>query len=254
VSNVDFAKDVNLLIGTPTRGEVHHACMSSILVLIEFLHARGAKVRWAASTQPRTVPEKRAELVNVTLTKGFTHLLFVDSDIQFRPQPIFAMLALDVPVVGCAYPGRYPSPTPRDRLVMKYLSADEKEERGCIKVAGLGLGLALFRRDCLEKMVKHYGSALACFHEPLVKTKIGEEEQHEIQGEDFAFFDRWRVPGGGEVLCYLDSFVVHHVGSAIGANAKEILFAKPAEPSPVALAPGVAGPRFPPITIPRRAR
>ena len=43
-----------------------------------------------------------AEMLNHA--DGYTHLLFIDSDIDFQPKTIFTMLEKDKDVIGCPYP------------------------------------------------------------------------------------------------------------------------------------------------------
>lgn len=214
---------VKLMIGTPSRGSVGTPYVRSLLAL------RGAigPYSWTCS-RARTCPEARAEIVHDFLNRDVTHLLFIDGDMEFSPDVVKSMLMTGHPVVGCSYPGR--ASTAKDiRMLAKLFPESEREDprMGCIRVAALGLGLTLIRRDVLEAMVKHYGPELRYTDERTKISLVGlfheELKEGALTGEDFMFFNRWRAIGG-EVWLLVDAPLTHHFETAVTGNVRDVLF------------------------------
>ena len=240
---------VKLAVAIPTKGNVSVQTMASVFSLIaKSIGRRVGELRCQGrgfhvlehgmgvaflSSQARTCPEARSQIVHEFLLAGEpTHLLFVDGDIEFAPETILRMIAVDRAVVGCGYKcsveavGTY-------NLNVETLPGSWPDEQGCMKVAALGLGLTLIKREALVEMTRHYGPELtyampinggrewrtivALFHEPI--------QNGSWLGEDFAFFTRWRALGPGhDVELFLDAPITHHHNATVRTvNALEHL-------------------------------
>lgn len=82
-----------------------------------------------------------------------THILFIDADMQFSPDMIADMILFDMPLVGAIYPAKILPPV----FVGRPLGDPPYEVvNGFMKVDGVGGGLMLVRRDCVEIMDKAY--------------------------------------------------------------------------------------------------
>ena len=206
-----------LIVGTPAKGGFNAGYISSLLQLQGAAGRMVGNFGWINSPA-RTCPEARSDIVRNCIDLGpkVTHLLFVDADIRFEPQTVWDMMALDVPVVGCTYAGRGSDGHIKVQLVLRRLDGDESppDDRKCIRVLFLGLGLTLVKVEVLRQMEEHYVAELGhkdahsgrmlvdLFHEVIVNG--------ELIGEDVAFFDRYRaMDPKNEVLCYLDAEVTH---------------------------------------------
>jgi hypothetical protein len=226
-------KDVHLMVATPCRAKPHMAHMAAIMDLQGAASQTVGCFSWITSAA-RTVPEARSELVRIALdaregVPPVTHLVMIDSDMAFESKTIFEMIELDVPLVGCAYAGRG-SDARNLRLLFRPLENEPDalipDERKCVRVRSLGLGLTLIRRDVLVQMTERYRETLEhrdgegqrmlvnLFYEPI--------EEKNLYGEDFAFFERWRKMGG-EVLCYTDAKVVHFIEIPFAVNASDYI-------------------------------
>ena len=64
----------------------------------------GIEVRFSFIFNESLITRARNYLVDEFLRSGFTHLLFLDSDIHFDPRDVIALLALDKDVIGAPYP------------------------------------------------------------------------------------------------------------------------------------------------------
>lgn len=95
----------NILIATPChRGEVHVEYSRAIAQLCTLLGTKGIEYEWFTLLEESLVTRARNATVAYFLSKNFTHLLFVDSDIVFDPEDVLRMLEKDYDVMSGAYP------------------------------------------------------------------------------------------------------------------------------------------------------
>lgn len=141
-----------------------------------------------------------------------THLLFVDSDMDFDSRLIVDMIHFNKPLVGAIYPARV--------LPLKFVGRagtpqpTEKVTDGFLKVDGVGAGILLIRRDCITDMIcansaissdKGLGQHTAhnLFEQMNLKRIIRAFDQVIVNdvkmAEDLSFCHRWRSLCGGEV-------------------------------------------------------
>ena len=227
----------HIMVGTPTKGNVHAHYTSSLLQLQVECMRQGMQMSASFATN-RTCPEARSECVRNALDTTtdpncqfpVTHLLFVDGDIGFEAKSVIEMVALDVPVVGAIYAGQGSNETSKIQLIFMPIAGHEKDqpdERGCIKVNGLGLGLTLIKIEALAAMEEHYCTELghkdAYGGRTLVNLFLETIENGKLYGEDYNFFRRWReLDDKNEVLAYLPVKITHNIGNPITVNAAEL--------------------------------
>lgn len=97
-----------------------------------------------------------ADLRNMWLTLWFeriktSHLLMVDADMGFSFQMVADMIAVDKPLVGCIYPKKmFPAE------FVGSLSLDQRDvPAGFARATGVGGGVMLIRRDCVERIIEN---------------------------------------------------------------------------------------------------
>ena len=174
--------------------------------------------------------------------KDATHLLFVDSDMQFSPRTVTRLLKADVPFACVAYamktyrnlPAR--AVQPRDlkafheaAMVWNVVLHDPvaREEGtlprdvrgGFARVDRVGAGLILLRRDMVEKMTARYpelkySPGMPGYETPGMTGKFYGLFDPYIKngtfvGEDYAFCDRWVEGCNGEIWCDIEADVSH---------------------------------------------
>lgn len=88
-------------------------------------------------------------------TTDATHMLFVDADMSFDPIAVRRMIERDVPLTGIVYPTRSHSTKEGNRFVGSFLPNELPDDKGFMKVRGLGGGLMLIRRDCIDRLLEH---------------------------------------------------------------------------------------------------
>jgi hypothetical protein len=94
-----------LFVATPCYGGqcfglYAKACLDLQATAIQY----GMECRFSFIFNESLITRARNYLVDEFLRSGCTHLLFIDSDIQYNPQDILALLALDRDIIGGPYP------------------------------------------------------------------------------------------------------------------------------------------------------
>lgn len=222
----------SLYIALPNRGAISPFLAASIWRLreeeisVEFQYEVVDVQQWQAD-----IVRARNRYVHHFLTRSnATHLLFLDSDIEFAPQCVRGMLHADRPFVAAPYPRRdhidflrvrqhADEDVPSEALAYRYSARIAGElnpdEAGCCAVEGLPLGCALISRELLENMSAKADSYLDTtlagdsYQCPNLFGLIASEKG--LLSEDYSFCSRVRTYGES-VWMYLGegSPVTHH--------------------------------------------
>ena len=96
----------SIFVATPMYGGMNHGLyMKACLDLQGLCMQYGIQVKFSFLFNESLITRARNYLVDEFLHRSdCTHLLFIDSDINFNPQDVIAMLALDKDVIGGPYP------------------------------------------------------------------------------------------------------------------------------------------------------
>lgn len=86
-------KDVSLFIGTPMYGgQCYGAYAKSHLDLTQMCNKHGIKINQYFLFNESLIQRARNYVVDEFLRSGYTHLMFIDSDIGFNPKDVIMML------------------------------------------------------------------------------------------------------------------------------------------------------------------
>jgi len=98
-------RKVKLFVGTPMYGGFAHGMFQKACLDLQGLCIKyGIEVKFSFLFNESLVTRARNYIVDEYIRSGFTHLLFIDSDISFDPNDVIALLALDKDVIGGPYP------------------------------------------------------------------------------------------------------------------------------------------------------
>lgn len=178
---------------------------------------------------------------------SFTHMLFVDSDMGFRPEAVQRMIDFDKDVVGCIYPRRsldfdrfhsvsrqVADPLTARMIAQDYVAKDDLvrtdfgdgkwgfvTERGFVRTKGIGAGVTLIKRGVFERLRAAYPELASPPDESYRNLAVKREvfqcfepapgEDGLFVSEDLAFCQRWRDRCGGEIWACVDE-TISHVG------------------------------------------
>lgn len=102
---VDDLRKCKLFVATPMYGGQNNGMyMKACLDLQGICMQYGIEIRFSFLFNESLITRARNYLVDEFLRSGYTHLLFIDSDIHFDPNDILAMIGLDKDVIGGPYP------------------------------------------------------------------------------------------------------------------------------------------------------
>lgn len=98
-------RKAKLFIATPMYGGQNNGLyMKACLDLQGICMQNGIEIRFSFLFNESLITRARNYLVDEFLRSGYTHLLFIDSDIHFDPQDILALIALNKDIIGAPYP------------------------------------------------------------------------------------------------------------------------------------------------------
>ena len=200
----------------------------------------GIENRFSFLFNESLITRARNYLVDEFLRSGYTHLLFIDSDIHFEPQDVLAMLALDKDVIGAPYPkkainwknivaamAKNPTinPVELDGLVGDYVFNVVKGTQQFtvtepLEVMEIGTGYMMIKRSVFSVMEKaypqlrykpdHVGQAhfdgsryIHAYFDTIIDTldsATGGGSDRYLS-EDYMFCQLWRKTGGSIFLC-----------------------------------------------------
>jgi glycosyltransferase involved in cell wall biosynthesis len=228
VSDKDLAKKLRgkgFLLATPMYGGMCHAMfVTSILRLQERCAAFGVNFEHCFMVNESLIDRARNGLVHEFLTQSKQdYLIFIDGDIQFNPDDILTLLAMEKDVIAIPCPKKginwgaiieavrlgNDDPAFLAKLGGEYnFSAlpDEKQDGPVVKVFEVGTGIMMIHRRVFDKMreafpqntyksdnPRHFvigkGSNLHAYF----KSEIVDGRH---LSEDFYFCNKWRELGG----------------------------------------------------------
>lgn len=229
-----------LMICTPAYGGLCGArYMLSLVNTVEMLLDLGFEYRICILSNDSLVPHARNCLAASFLYSDFTHLMFIDADIEWRPQDVLNLWLADRDVCAGIYSkkrinwdlieraadaGKRPLADFAGEYVFNPVPGDksgETDEIGMVEVQEAGTGFMMIKRAVLETLQKTV---------PTYKDSIDglSTEDHweffpigpvdgRYQSEDYSFCQLWRQAGG---KIYINPFLslTHHGSWAFKGN------------------------------------
>jgi len=236
---VQKAEDIHLFIGTPVHSDcsIHYA--QALIELQKACYHKKVKIEFSL-VKSSLVTQGRNLCVAAFLDSKATHLLFVDSDIDFKSQSIFKMIAKDKDVISIPYPLKnFDWEKGFDKFKNKKIASAKDlaqafnqypmkvaepdnitVNNGVIEVTHSPTGCMLIKRNVLEKMIEKYPHLLVkqktIINGELVDRTnlynffdtLFDPNTNTYHGEDFAFCKRWRDIGG-KCHAYINDEISH---------------------------------------------
>jgi hypothetical protein len=232
--DLDRIRNYKLFIACPMYGgQGSGMFMKSCLDLCSLLHAQRIEHKFSFLFNESLIPRARNYLADEFVRSGYTHMLFIDSDIDFKAIDIIALLHFDKDIIGAPYPKKsikwesiidsvkkHPNITPND---LNQLTGDfvfnpvpgtkEFSIQKPLEVLEIGTGYMLIKREVFDKFATEY---------PHLRYKPDHVGQENFDGkryihaffdtvidpsserylsEDYFFCQYWRNIGGQVWLC-----------------------------------------------------
>jgi hypothetical protein len=214
--NYERLAKMKLLIATPfyeTKGWSPY--IRSLAASLRFLYKHTPiEVTYWEWSGDSYVDRARNGIAHLFMESDCTHLLFIDSDMEWSVEGLARLLAADVDVVGTGYPCK--------NLWDFYgciLHVDEKgvpqtNEKGLIKAWGMPTGFMLIKREVFQRLMEHepenwYHGEDAMDKEAEVVKMYNFFGRIVPLGEDISFCRRW-VAAGGELWVEPRVTIVHY--------------------------------------------
>ena len=237
--NKDF-KPHTILVATPVHSDVSMHYTQSLLHLQKWCFHNNVRIGFQLM-KSSLITQGRNMCVAEFLKKGFTHLLFIDSDIAFNEGAAGRLIEANKDVISIPYPlkdmnwdkgfkmiqegkiksaldlknkafYRYPFKVPDPENI--------KIQNKVIEVTHSPTGFMMIKREVFEKMIIAYPN-LRIDQDQLVNGKVEklghmwnffdtlfDPEKHTYLGEDFAFCKRWRDIGG-TCHAWIGDYITH---------------------------------------------
>jgi hypothetical protein len=231
--------DFSIFVATPVHSDVSIHYCQALLEFQQYCFAHKVRAQFQLM-KSSLVTQGRNLCVGAFMESNMTHMLFVDSDIDFQASSIFKMIAADHEVTAVPYPLKsmqweklYEKIKNNEITSIKELSTrgytypmkveNEKDinvKNGMMEVSHVPTGCLLIKRSVIEKMIKAYpqlriDQPTIINGETVDKEFIYnffdtwfDEENHKYYGEDFAFCKRWTYIGG-KCYAYIMDYITH---------------------------------------------
>ncbi len=241
--NIGERSPYRIMVGTPCHSDVSMHYTQAVLKFQQACWAKKIQVSFTL-LKSSLVTQGRNLCVAEMLSHedNYTHLLFIDSDIDFNAETIFKMLEFDKDIIGVPYPMKILN---WDKIwrrhTLKQSAINDANDlakagftfpvkvenpnsitvdRGLMELTHAPTGCMLIKREVLEKMIKEYPH-LEIFQPTNINGK--EEKKDNMYnlfdtlhdpvtkryfGEDFGFCQRW-TDLGGKVYGYINDYITH---------------------------------------------
>ena len=224
VIDMDIIRKSNIFFATPCYGgQITDQYFLSVFRLTQELIKYNINFRITTLRNESLVPRARNILNAMFLeAKECTHLMFIDADIEFEPESVIRMLAMDKDLITGAYPKKT---LPVDYAInLKFADKEKtqvKVDMGAVEVLDASTGFWLMKREVVERMIEAYPE-LFYLNDSSIDPKfnqycysffdtIHDPDDNRYLSEDYTFCRRWQKIGG---QIWLDpNTKLNHVGS-----------------------------------------
>ncbi len=218
----------HIMIATPCYGGLlNQGYVESIVQLTTYAPQNGFDITLIMNGGDSLITRSRNRLVSVFLDNpAFTHLMFIDADIVFKPHYVKRMLDFDQEVVAGMYPvkgidwaqvKKQAGPDISESQLQQaglnlvglpYNKPEAVERDGFVTAAYAGTGFKLIKRIVFEKMIAAYPETKYMVGQTFPRTLNNSGNQYALfecmidpmtgvyLSEDFAFCQRWRKING----------------------------------------------------------
>ena len=187
----------SVMIAMPCYDSVKVNTMVAVIKVIQQLAKSGVAVGINTIKSP-LIHQARNYLTSVFLDSDFTHLLFIDSDVEFEPEAVLRMLVAKKDVICTPY--RVKSMDVDKKIYTVEIKEARRMEAGDIMEISAGpTGIMLIHRDVFKKIIEKFPDLKI---KNSVFPKPGPDHKYYYNFFDFKFEDGYSV-GEDVSFCHL---------------------------------------------------
>ena len=248
--SVDEIRKSKFFIATPCYGgQLNEPYFRSVIKLMTFFNGHQIPLAFGTIANESLVTRARNVLLAYFLASDYTHLVFIDADIEFQTEDILKLWMHNKDVAVGAYPKKGvawnrikehlqdPSSEGKEHtdreiaafgsdyaINFQFVNRDARQvavENGLIKLHDAGTGFMMIKREAILKMIKAYPElkynndvnlsqeSLKDHFYAIFDTMIDPKDRRYLS-EDYTFCRRWQDIGGD---IWLDpSISLNHYG------------------------------------------
>lgn len=210
--NVEELQKYNIFFATPCYGGVlTDQYFLSMFRLSQLLSAAKINFRITTLRNESLITRARNILTAMFLESDCTHLMFIDADIEFEPDSVVRMLAMNKPLITAAYPKKVVDWEAVKRAALagkddiskygaqyainlKFLDPRTRQintDGGAVEVLDASTGFFMVQRQVFEKMIQAY---------PELHYKNDSSIDPKFNKHCYALFDTWLDPTDNRYL------------------------------------------------------
>lgn len=208
---------------------VHAGFCGSLLRSQAALHRQGIELGWGRVLGLSARGGRNALVAEFLSRPELTHIMWIDSDLEWPPHAVGKLLAHDLPVVAGLYCAKAPE---RRWFFIPPANGDQVHPRadGLFQVDGVAGGFVLVKREVFVEMTEAYPERhLRNSHEVpehllpwLFDFHPEEIVDGVVQSEDYGFGRLWRAIGG-EIWVDPSIQLMHHGRHGFTADPRTAL-------------------------------
>jgi hypothetical protein len=232
--------EYKIFVATPVHSDCSIHYTQALLKFQQECMLRGILTTFCLLKSSLVTQGRNLCLSNFLKEKKYTHLLFIDSDIDFEFNTIMKMLEADKNVIACAYPmktinwekiwKRINEGTIKNKRDLEVsgniypLKVKDQNNilvnNGIMEVTHAPTGCMLIKRETFDKMIEKYSDLK--IEQPTVLNGNTEntsvmynffdtfydKENKKYYGEDFGFCQKW-TDIGGKCYVYINDYISH---------------------------------------------
>jgi len=209
-----------IVLCTPIYMNVTPQFFASVLQLQQLFINKNIPFQYIFLTNDSLIPRARNKLCKYFLdTPNATHLLFIDSDIEFNPNDIIRLYLANKDVIGMAYAFKklYNDKTMGVYNLLENSTNNDKEIEEALEI---GTGIMLIKIHVLLKMIESEPENYILLDNPEdVNKPINERKYYRFfdtqfnnnryLSEDYMFCQKWRSLNG-KIYLLKNTTTIHH--------------------------------------------
>ena len=210
--NIEELQKYNIFFATPCYGGVlTDQYFLSMFKLSQLLNAAKINFRITTLRNESLVTRARNILTAMFLESDCSHLMFIDADIEFEPESVLRMLAMNKPLIAAAYPKKtidweavrraavegkedISKYSAQYAINLKFLDPKTRQlntHGGAVEVLDASTGFFMVQRQVFEKMIQAY---------PELHYKNDSSIDPRFNKHCYALFDTWIDPTDNRYL------------------------------------------------------